>query len=156
MKTNNKQPLLSFEFATSTGEVKPVTFINPIKTIVANKIEDIFHALSKSEAVEQGFYAAGYVSYESAPAFDSAFQVSENPNMPLLWFGIFQNPLKKVLLVMEAMKIQNGHQMFQERIIMLQSNPLSPLSKMVIPIKLIIQFDCSHNLKGTTSPFSLN
>ncbi|PYF07310.1 aminodeoxychorismate synthase component I [Ureibacillus chungkukjangi] len=96
MKTNNKQPLLSFEFATSTGEVKPVTFINPIKTIVANKIEDIFPCFEQiQEAVEQGFYAAGYVSYESAPAFDSAFQVSENPNMPLLWFGIFSEPIEE-------------------------------------------------------------
>ncbi len=37
----------------------------------------------------QGLHAAGFVSYEAAPAFDRALQVRECPHFPLLWFGLF-------------------------------------------------------------------
>ena len=96
MKMNNLQTLLSFEFANSAGKVEPVTFKNPIKTIVANNIEEILPCFNLiQEAVNKGLYAAGYVSYESAPAFDPAFRVNPNPNMPLLWFGIYAEPIKE-------------------------------------------------------------
>jgi len=34
-------------------------------------------------------HAAGFVSYEAAPAFDRALVVREAPGFPLLWFGLF-------------------------------------------------------------------
>jgi len=37
----------------------------------------------------QGLHAAGFVSYEAAPAFDRALAVREAPGFPLLWFGLF-------------------------------------------------------------------
>lgn len=99
MKMKTIQPLLSFEFASSSGEVQPMTFQNPIKTIVANTLEDVRPSFQLiQEAVDQGYYAAGYVSYESAPAFDRAFQVHQKPNMPLLWFGIFSEPVQESLV----------------------------------------------------------
>lgn len=98
MKTNTKQPFLSFEFASSDGEVQPITFENPINIITASKLEEVVPSFRLiQEAVNRGYYAAGYVSYESAPAFDSAFQVNPNPNMPLLWFGIFSEPVQESL-----------------------------------------------------------
>ncbi|MNI26963.1 Aminodeoxychorismate synthase component 1 [compost metagenome] len=42
------------------------------------------------EAVKQGYFAVGYVSYEAAPAFDPAFKVNGAAVMPLLWFGIYE------------------------------------------------------------------
>lgn len=99
MKTNTIQPLLSFEFASSSGEVQPFTFRNPIKIIAANTIEEVQPCFQLiQEAVNDGYYAAGYVSYESAPAFDRAFSVNQNPNMPLLWFGIFSEPIQESLV----------------------------------------------------------
>lgn len=84
---------MSFEFANSSGEVKPFTFCNPLKIIIANTIEEILPSFQLiEEAIQQGYYAAGYLSYESAPAFDSAYKVKEDYNMPLLWFGIFSEP----------------------------------------------------------------
>ncbi len=39
---------------------------------------------------EKGLYAAGFVSYEAAPAFDPYFQVRQDDSrFPLLWFGLF-------------------------------------------------------------------
>lgn len=98
MNIDSKKPILSFEFATSEGEVQPITFTNPLKTIVAYTIDEIFPSFQLiQEAVEQGYYAAGYISYESAPAFDKAFCVNQNPNMPLLWFGLFSEPVHQSL-----------------------------------------------------------
>lgn len=95
MKTNQKQqePLLSFEFASATGEIKPLTFQNPIRLIAANTIEEILPSLQLIEnAVKEGYYAAGFLSYECAPAFDPAYKVRNGHKMPLLWFGIFSEP----------------------------------------------------------------
>ncbi|WP_338469730.1 aminodeoxychorismate synthase component I [Niallia sp. XMNu-256] len=87
---NQQEPLLSFEFASSTGEIKPLTFQKPLQLIVANTIEEVYPCFQQiQKAVNEGYYAAGYLSYESAPAFDSAFKVNEGNKMPLLWFGIF-------------------------------------------------------------------
>lgn len=89
----NKEPLLTFEFADSTGKINPLTFQNPHSVITAHKIEDVLTSLHLvQEAVEKGYYAAGFLSYESAPAFDSAFKVREGGTFPLLWFGLFSNP----------------------------------------------------------------
>jgi para-aminobenzoate synthetase / 4-amino-4-deoxychorismate lyase len=94
----HKEPLLTFEFADSTGKIKPLTFQNPISIITATKIEDVLPSFQLvQEAVEQGYYAAGFLSYESAPAFDSAFIVREGGSFPLLWFGIFSEPDREIL-----------------------------------------------------------
>ncbi|WP_338447684.1 aminodeoxychorismate synthase component I [Niallia oryzisoli] len=94
MRINNQnQPLLSFEFASSSGEILPIIFKQPLKVIVAYSIDDILSCFKEiQEAIQQGYYAAGYLSYESAPAFDPAFKVNKGSTMPLLWFGIFSEP----------------------------------------------------------------
>jgi para-aminobenzoate synthetase / 4-amino-4-deoxychorismate lyase len=88
-----KEPLLSFEFADSNGKINPITFQNPVSVITAHKIEDVLPSFQLvQEAVDKGFYAAGFLSYESAPAFDPSFKVKSGSAYPLLWFGIFTNP----------------------------------------------------------------
>ncbi|MEH7226236.1 aminodeoxychorismate synthase component I [Bacillus sp. JJ1566] len=83
------EPLLSFEFATSKGKI-PHTFKNPLKVIMAKTIEEVLPCLELvQQAVSDGYFAAGFLSYESAPAFDSSFTVKTGGTMPLLWFGIF-------------------------------------------------------------------
>lgn len=89
----NRTPLLSFEFALSQGNINTLTFQNPLKIISAQTIEEVIPSFQLvQEAVEEGYYAAGYVSYESAPAFDPAFQVNSKTTMPILWFAIFSTP----------------------------------------------------------------
>jgi para-aminobenzoate synthetase / 4-amino-4-deoxychorismate lyase len=96
MNTNSKeqiQPLLSFEFANLKGEITPFTFQNPQQVIIAQTLDEILPSLQLvQDAVDSGFYAAGFLSYESAPAFDSSYRVREGSRMPLLWFGIFSEP----------------------------------------------------------------
>ena len=97
MKTNLmkiQQPLLAFEFADSNGKIKPLTFQNPIKVIRADKIDEVLPCFQLvQDAVDNGYYAAGFLSYESAAAFESAYRIKEGSTMPLLWFGIFSEPL---------------------------------------------------------------
>ncbi|HWO78289.1 MAG TPA: aminodeoxychorismate synthase component I [Bacillus sp. (in: firmicutes)] len=98
MPFKNHEPFLSFEFASSDGVIKPLTFSTPLKMIIANTIEEVLPSFRLvQEAVDQGFYAAGFLSYESAAAFDSAFKVRNGHKMPLIWFGIFQEPQMRTL-----------------------------------------------------------
>jgi para-aminobenzoate synthetase/4-amino-4-deoxychorismate lyase len=98
-KLKEQEPiLLLFEFASSTGEIIPKTFRNPIKIIKADTVDDVLPSLRQVEvAVQKGYYAAGFLTYESAPAFDPAMKVKSGSKMPLLWFGIFNNPEPQTL-----------------------------------------------------------
>src|SRR5699024_12135077 len=46
------------------------------------------------EKVNEGKYAAGYISYEAAPAFCEHFTTHKAAQMPLVWFGIFDAPIR--------------------------------------------------------------
>lgn len=92
----HRAPLLVFEFADLSGNIKPYTFQNPIEVITARTIEKVLLCFQRlQEWVDNGYYAAGFLSYESAPAFDSSFKVADGGTLPLLWFGIFQEPLNE-------------------------------------------------------------
>lgn len=88
-----KEIQLFFEFKDKSGEVNPLLFHNAEEIIIARRVEEVKPCLEKVQSfVEAGFYAAGFLSYEAAPAFDPAFVVNQDYKMPLLWFGIFQRP----------------------------------------------------------------
>jgi para-aminobenzoate synthetase/4-amino-4-deoxychorismate lyase len=55
-------------------------------------IEAVEPALREVERAAdiEGLLAAGFVSYEASPAFDSALQVRADKDFPLLWFGLFE------------------------------------------------------------------
>ncbi|WP_213423432.1 aminodeoxychorismate synthase component I [Bhargavaea massiliensis] len=93
MQNDGQQPVLSFEYVSADGTVVPRTFRNPMKVIRAEQVDEVIPALrSVQEAVDAGWYAAGFLSYEAAPAFDPAYRVKGGHTMPLLWFGIFEEP----------------------------------------------------------------
>ncbi|SHE67887.1 aminodeoxychorismate synthase, subunit I /aminodeoxychorismate lyase apoprotein [Seinonella peptonophila] len=84
-------PTLYFEF-----EQNPLIFENPTEVIVAQQIDEVLPAIHQIEQrVKSGWYAAGFISYEASPAFDPAFCVKKESQLPLLWFGIFSAPLKQ-------------------------------------------------------------
>ncbi|WP_208588995.1 aminodeoxychorismate synthase component I [Gracilibacillus suaedae] len=70
---------------------KGKTFTHPIDIITASHVGSIHHAFNRIEkALNDGYYVAGYVSYEAAPAFDNSYIVHDNPSLPLMWFGVFK------------------------------------------------------------------
>ena len=93
-------PWLRFDFQPDVADTElppgPLFFAHPEQIIVAWEVEEVLPALEEvQEAVNAGFYAAGYVGYEAAPAFDTAMRVRSAAiatEFPLLWFGIFARP----------------------------------------------------------------
>ncbi|RRN67488.1 aminodeoxychorismate synthase component I [Peribacillus simplex] len=84
---------LIFHFTDKQGESRPLYFTKPKKVFTAHSIGDVLPQFQKvQEAIDQGHYAAGYLSYEAAPAFEKSFKVKDGAKMPLLWFGIFDKP----------------------------------------------------------------
>ncbi len=69
-------------------------FGEPIRVLRAESTDQVLAALHEAEqAVEaEGLYAAGFVAYEAAPGFDPALKVREQPDLPLLWLGLFHAP----------------------------------------------------------------
>ena len=69
-------------------------FSNPRQVISAHRIEDVVPALNAIEKTvdENGLYAAGFIAYEAAPAFDPALVVYRDGSFPLVWFGIYSQP----------------------------------------------------------------
>ncbi len=71
-----------------------LAYTNPLRIISATQTAEVIPALQAVEvAVEgQGLHAVGFVSYESAPAFDPAATVVNNRDFPLLWFALCPQP----------------------------------------------------------------
>lgn len=69
-------------------------FTNPHQIISAENIDDVHGMLQKIERLidRNNWHAAGFVSYEAAPAFDGALQVRSAVDFPLLWFGLYPKP----------------------------------------------------------------
>jgi para-aminobenzoate synthetase/4-amino-4-deoxychorismate lyase len=69
-------------------------FSNPHQIITAEKLEDVLPALREIERLiaVNDWYAAGFLSYEAAPAFDSALQTKPGAGFPYLWFGLYPGP----------------------------------------------------------------
>lgn len=92
-----QHPFLFFEFADQNGKPNPLAFSEPERIITTNQVEHVQSCLREVQsAVQSGHYAAGYLSYEAAPAFEPAFKVNRGGKMPLLWFGIFRAPQKAI------------------------------------------------------------
>jgi para-aminobenzoate synthetase/4-amino-4-deoxychorismate lyase len=73
------------------GHSRWLRFANPVEIIAAHSRAEVIDALQSVEAaVRRGRYAAGFISYEAAPAFDSALRVNPQGPLPLLWFGLYE------------------------------------------------------------------
>lgn len=69
-------------------------FQDPVEVVSASRIEEILPCLRDIErSVEQRrLHAAGWISYEAAPAFDPSLPARPPGALPLLWFGLFPEP----------------------------------------------------------------
>jgi para-aminobenzoate synthetase/4-amino-4-deoxychorismate lyase len=69
-------------------------FKSPMRVISAIDLADVLPALREIEQLvdTNGWHAVGFLSYEAAPAFDSALQVRPAADFPLLWFGLYPPP----------------------------------------------------------------
>lgn len=86
-------PQLLFEFADSNGIQRPLTFLNPVHIITACSLEEVIPSIEQlQDFLRAGYYVAGWLSYEAAPAFLSTNQSNKASEVPYLWFGVFDEP----------------------------------------------------------------
>ncbi|MDE2344362.1 MAG: aminodeoxychorismate synthase component I [Betaproteobacteria bacterium] len=84
---------LVLDFADSPGHVVRRTFSQPKAILTAHHPAEVRPLLDEVDAATRaGAYAAGFMSYEGAPAFDPAAQVRAGSPYPLACFGIFDAP----------------------------------------------------------------
>jgi len=59
--------------------------------VVAHRSEEVLDCLHEVECAvgERGWYAAGFVSYQAASAFDCSMKTASGGELPLLWFGLY-------------------------------------------------------------------
>ncbi len=71
-------------------------FENPHQVETTSQLEEVLPLLRKIESLveKNGWHAAGFISYEAALAFDQAFRVHPARGLPLLWFGLYAEPLR--------------------------------------------------------------
>lgn len=80
------------DFLLKQGNSRWLHFSKPIEIFTTDKVEEVISLLQAvQDKTALGFHAAGFLSYEAAPAFDPAFS-SHSPDFPLLWFGIYERP----------------------------------------------------------------
>jgi len=70
-------------------------FENPRQVLTTHNLKDALPLLQQIESeVNTGqLYAAGFLSYEAASAFDAALCTHPPGEFPLLWFGIYDAPI---------------------------------------------------------------
>jgi para-aminobenzoate synthetase/4-amino-4-deoxychorismate lyase len=78
------------------GVSTSVELAAPFGQLEARRTDEVIDVLAEAEAAARGGrHVAGFVSYEAAPAFDAALAVRapgsgmENVDLPLAWFGVF-------------------------------------------------------------------
>jgi para-aminobenzoate synthetase/4-amino-4-deoxychorismate lyase len=69
-------------------------YSKPIQIVIAQHLGDVTPALQEVERLVRvkEWHAAGFLSYESAPAFDRVIQTHPESGFPLVWFGLYLPP----------------------------------------------------------------
>jgi para-aminobenzoate synthetase/4-amino-4-deoxychorismate lyase len=83
-------PTVVFGSPESASKSWRFAFDSPVKTIVANRLDEVLPLLSFAEQEAlSGSYVALMLSYESAPAFDPVLSVHQSTEFPLAWAAVF-------------------------------------------------------------------
>lgn len=71
-------------------------FSEPIDVVRVDALADVRAALAivEQRVNTDQLWAAGFVSYDAAPAFDMALASRRDERTPLLWFGLFREPIR--------------------------------------------------------------
>src|SRR5699024_10397664 len=86
-------PKLQFDFhVNNDSKDQSIIFTNPVDIITTHHINEVQSSFNKIKlAVNNGYYVAGYVSYEATYALYNKNRTIDS-DIPLLWFGVFNEP----------------------------------------------------------------
>jgi para-aminobenzoate synthetase/4-amino-4-deoxychorismate lyase len=90
LKTKRKSLKTGFMKVVLKHAGKWLYFGAPEKVLRTERIDEVLPLLREAE--ESGLYAAGFLSYEAAPAFDSVLKTCVSDGFPLLCLGLFPAP----------------------------------------------------------------
>ncbi len=80
--------------STRRGEEESLLFLEPTAVIQAARLDDVEGSLLLLDsAIKDGYYAAGFLSYEAGYAFENTLPRPPTPDVPFLWFGVYSAPL---------------------------------------------------------------
>jgi len=87
-------PFAVLDFRLDPHDRNPVFFRDIEELITATRIEDVRDCLNRVQcAVRNGFHAAGFISYEAAPALDPAMITRPRlEDLPYVWFALCRQP----------------------------------------------------------------
>ena len=86
---------------------KWLSFSDPDQIITTRTLGELQEKLSQIEHLTQneGYHAAGFISYEAARAFDHSLKTHTSDSFPLLWFGVYQNP--ETIVSLDKLQLDN-------------------------------------------------
>jgi para-aminobenzoate synthetase/4-amino-4-deoxychorismate lyase len=92
-------------------------FSEPHEILAVSKLEEVPKALNEVERLveKRGWHAAGFLSYEAAPAFDPALLTHAGDEFPYLWFGLYPQPRAVFLPPPDSPKIDLDWQPIVDR-----------------------------------------
>ena len=69
-------------------------FAKPVQVLVAHSLDEVRAVVGAAHAAAlAGNWCVGYLAFESAPAFDTAFTVHSQTAQPLAWFAVYDRAL---------------------------------------------------------------
>jgi len=81
--------------STKQGEEESLLFLEPVSVIQAARLDDVEGSLLLLDsALKDGYYAAGFLSYEAGYALENTLPRDRTPDIPFLWFGVYSAPLQ--------------------------------------------------------------
>jgi len=94
------------------GISKSYLFIEPVEIITCSDVSSLNNCFLRLESyLSQGYYAAGFLSYEAGIFFEDVLSrgIKLENNFPLFWFGIYREPLIfESSMIKEALKQERG------------------------------------------------
>jgi para-aminobenzoate synthetase/4-amino-4-deoxychorismate lyase len=89
---------------------RSLLFEDPVQVVAIHLADDVENALRyiTSHVEKQGLYAAGFLTYEAAAAYDLATHQPPANSLPLLWFGLYERFQELEALVMPYGEYQVG------------------------------------------------
>ena len=83
-------------------------FSSPLEVLYTHDLNHVKNVLNEvqNKVEKKKLIAAGYLSYEAAPAFDNAYRVNEKGSLPLICFGLFKD--YKIERTLEPQKLESA------------------------------------------------
>ena len=83
------------------GGTRWLRFRDPVAVVQTQRVEEVQSRLLEVANLVEGqrLHAAGFVSYEAAPAFDAALPARPASDLPLFWFGLYREPTMTLVIV---------------------------------------------------------